>query len=83
MVSTPGFYELNKIDKTEPEIWDKLMNINAKSVFLVCKSIIPYMKLRKRLYCQYCFNVSSRQRRAKRYCASKFAVVGLTESLRS
>ena len=83
VVNAQGFYELNKIDKTEPEIWDKLMNINAKSVFLVCKSIIPYMKLRKK---GYIVNIASmaglRGREGQSaYCASKFAVIGLTESL--
>lgn len=83
VVNAQGFYELNKIDKTEPEIWDKLMNVNAKSVFLVCKSIIPYMKLRKK---GYIVNIASmaglRGREGQSaYCASKFAVVGLTESL--
>ncbi|MFA6694881.1 MAG: SDR family oxidoreductase [Bacillota bacterium] len=83
VVNAQGFYELNKIDKTEPEIWDKLMNINAKSVFLVCKSIIPYMKLRKKGYIVNIASMAGLRGREGQgaYCASKFAVVGLTESL--
>jgi 3-oxoacyl-[acyl-carrier protein] reductase len=83
VVNAQGVYELNKIEKTEGETWDKLMSVNAKSVYLVCKSVIAQMKLRKK---GYIVNIASmaglRGREGQSiYCASKFAVIGLTESL--
>lgn len=83
VINAQGIYELNKIEKTETDTWDKVLNINAKSVFMVCKNVIPQMKLQKN---GYIINIASmaglRGREGQSaYCASKFAVVGLTESL--
>ncbi len=83
VINCQGLYELNKIEKTQAETWDKLMNVNAKSIFLVCKYVIPQMKLQKS---GYIINLASmaglRGREGQSaYCASKFAVVGLTDSL--
>lgn len=43
--AAPGL-KLSITDITEEE-WDKLINLNLKSVFLCCKAVVPHMKARK------------------------------------
>ena len=83
VINAQGVYELNQITKTENEVWDKVLNVNAKSVFMVCKSVIPQMKLQKNGYIVNIASMAGLRARAGQsvYCASKFAVVGLTEAL--
>jgi len=83
VINAQGIYELNKIEKTDADRWDKVVDINAKSVFLVCKNVLPQLKQQRK---GYIINIASmaglRGREGQSvYCASKFAVVGLTESL--
>ncbi|MBP8675172.1 MAG: SDR family NAD(P)-dependent oxidoreductase, partial [Acetomicrobium sp.] len=67
----------------EEEAWDLTMNVNTKGVFLFSKAVIPHMKKNKwgRI-----INVSSIAGKSgfpglPHYSASKFAVVGFTNSL--
>ncbi len=75
-VITPFF------DHTE-EIWDKTMNINLKSQFLCCKEAITQMLEKGK---GSIINMSSQSGKVgtsnyRAYCASKFGVIGLTQSL--
>ena len=70
------------VETTEAQ-WDAMMDVNAKGVFLCCKAVIPGMSERRR---GRIVNISSTA--GKRggplraaYCASKFAVLGFTQSL--
>ena len=63
--------------------WDFMLNMNAKSVFLMCRAVIPHMLEKKK---GKIVNVGARaavQPKAKMapYCISKAAVVTLTECL--
>lgn len=69
--------------KTTVEAWDGMMAINARSVFLACKAVLPSMMERR---AGKIINISSvaglrglPNREA--YCASKYAVTGFTASL--
>ena len=70
------------VDTTEAQ-WDAMMDVNVKGVFLCSKAAIPGM-IERRL--GRIVNISSgagkrgSPRRAA-YCASKFAVLGFTQSL--
>jgi cyclopentanol dehydrogenase len=62
------------------EVWDRIMDVNAKGVWLGMKSVLPIMLARKRG--KIC-NVASTAahiglRNAAAYCASKGAVLALT-----
>jgi NADP-dependent 3-hydroxy acid dehydrogenase YdfG len=66
-------------DKTEEE-WDRVMNTNLKSVFLVCKAVAPLMIQRKK---GDIINISSLAGKntfagGGIYCASKWGLQGLT-----
>lgn len=67
----------------EEERWDFMMNLNLKSVFLCCKTVIPHM-----MACGYgkIINVSARaglkgEAGLSAYCVSKGGVRTLTEAL--
>ena len=82
-VQNAGVITIAKIqDLTEAE-WDKVMDVNTKGVFLCCQAAARYMipQNRGRL-----INTASGQARqgfiyTPHYAASKFGVVGITQSL--
>jgi NAD(P)-dependent dehydrogenase (short-subunit alcohol dehydrogenase family) len=78
-----GFAMGPLIQDTEDRDWDFMMNLNARSVFNTCRRVIPAMLENQggRI-----INVSARaaeqgKGRMGPYCASKAAVLTLTESL--
>lgn len=83
LVNCQGIYAVNKLEETDSDKWDDLFNVNAKSVFLTCKNIIPIMKWQRRGYIINIASMAGLRGKAGEsvYCASKFAVVGLTYAL--
>jgi len=72
----------NVVDLSEDQ-WDLVMNVNAKGTFLCCKAVAPYMMRNKS---GKIVNISSEsgktgEKGLAHYCASKFAVIGFTQSL--
>jgi meso-butanediol dehydrogenase/(S,S)-butanediol dehydrogenase/diacetyl reductase len=72
----------NVVDLSEDQ-WDLVMDVNAKGVFLCCKAVVPHM-IRNRS--GKIVNISSESGKSgekglAHYCASKFAVIGFTQSL--
>ena len=84
LVNNAGiFYYKNIIDTTEDE-WNKTIDINLKGVFLFTKEVLPYMIENK--LGGVIINVSSGAGKSGfanlgSYCASKFGIIGLTESV--
>ena len=83
VVNCQGTYKIDSIENTTSESLEEMLDVNLKTVFLVCKNIVPVMKWRRG---GYIINIASMSGlRGKKgqaaYCASKFAVVGLTEAL--
>ncbi len=78
-----GFKMGPKVHETPVTDWDFMLNLNARSVFLMCRAVIPHM-LEKRK--GKIVNVAARaavEGKAKMapYCVSKAAVITLTQSL--
>ena len=78
-----GFKMGPMVHETPVNDWDFMMNMNAKSVFLMCRAVIPHMLEKKK---GKIVNVAARaavEGKAKMapYCVSKAAVVTLTQSL--
>ena len=72
----------NVIDPSEDQ-WDFVMNVNAKGVFLCRKAFVPHM-IKPRSGKMVNTSSESGKRGEKglaHYCASKFAVIGFTQSL--
>jgi|SRR5688572_13420927 len=84
LVNNAGIvYYKNIMDTTEDE-WNKTIDTNLKGVFLFTKEVLPYMLENKSD--SIVINVSSGAGKSgfpnlSAYCASKFGVIGLTESI--
>lgn len=70
------------VDTTEAQ-WDAMLNVNAKGVFLCCKAMVPGMIARRQGRIINTASIAGKRggARASAYCASKFAVIGFTQSL--
>jgi len=78
-----GVIGLGPIADFDAAEWDRILDVNAKGVFLTCKAAIPALVGQG----SGCFvntaSIAGKRggARAAAYCASKFAVVGFTQSL--
>jgi 3-oxoacyl-[acyl-carrier protein] reductase len=78
-----GITYLKKLVDTTEQEWDQTLDVNLKGVFLFSKAIVPYMMKNN---FGIVINVSSGAGKVgfediSAYCASKFGIMGLTESL--
>ena len=78
-----GFRMGPPVHETPVQDWDFMLDMNAKSVFLMCRAVIPHMLKRKK---GRVVNVAARaavegKARMAPYCVSKAAVITLTQSL--
>ncbi|HIC18887.1 TPA: SDR family NAD(P)-dependent oxidoreductase, partial [Candidatus Poribacteria bacterium] len=78
-----GFIGGPSVAEMDAEKWDLMMNLNLKSVFLMCKAVLPHMIGRGQ---GKIVNVSARAGLAgtagmSAYCVSKGGVRTLTESI--
>jgi meso-butanediol dehydrogenase / (S,S)-butanediol dehydrogenase / diacetyl reductase len=83
LVNNAGICNVSEFIKTKDKVWDDTFSVNVKSIYYFCKIVIPLMK-------EYgggkIINIASQagiQGEAYNsiYSASKFAVIGLTQSL--
>lgn len=83
LVNNAGIAFIKKLaDESEKE-WDETLGLNLKSAFLCCKTVLPYMFNNN---ADTIINFSSGASKdgfdsLSAYCASKFGIMGLTESL--
>lgn len=82
-VNNAGILAIHKVIDMTGEQWDQIMRVNAKGVFLCCKAELEVM-LSKKKGC--IINISSIAGKTgladlSAYSASKFAVIGFTNSL--
>lgn len=83
LVNNAGIYAHGAIDTLSESAWDEVQDINLKGAFLCTKAVLPIMK---RQGSGYVINIASIAGKtgfgeASAYCASKFGLIGLTESL--
>lgn len=84
LINTVGGYQAGKpVHETALETWDFLLNLNARSVFLVSRAVIPSMLKQGQ---GRIVNIGSRSALAAQgsdaaYSAAKSAVARLTESM--
>jgi NAD(P)-dependent dehydrogenase (short-subunit alcohol dehydrogenase family) len=83
LVNDAGVITDSEFLDIEEEEWDRVMDTNAKGVYLVTQAVLPHM-----IAARYgkIVNISSRAGKSgaptnAHYSASKFAVIGLTQSL--
>ncbi len=83
VICCQGEYLVKRFEKTSLEEFEKIIDTNLKSVFLVLKHVVPLLKWQG---FGYIVNLASMaglrgNRGHGAYCASKFGVIGLTETL--
>ena len=83
LINNAGAAESAPLDKTEDELWDRMMAVNAGSTFALCRALVPPMVKRR---WGRVINVASNAgltgyAYSSAYCAAKHAVVGLTRAI--
>jgi 3-oxoacyl-[acyl-carrier protein] reductase len=83
LVNNAGILLYKNLADTSEEEWTKTININLTGTFLFCKTVLPHML---KSNSGVIINVSSGAGKMgfpklSAYCASKFGVMGLSESL--
>ncbi len=83
LVNAAGLGIFGAIVDFKDEDFDVLMDTNFRGIFFACRSVLPSMIERKRGHIINVASIAGKVGSATRavYCASKFAVVGFTESL--
>ena len=83
LVNAAGVYYFGPVTEVSEDDFDRVINTNLKGIFLTCRSVLPQMTKRKRGQIINIASIAGKVGSAGRslYCASKFGVVGFTESL--
>jgi meso-butanediol dehydrogenase/(S,S)-butanediol dehydrogenase/diacetyl reductase len=83
LVNNAGVITLNTVMETTEAQWDRTMDVNVKGIFLCCQAAIPELIKRGEGRVVNIASVAGKTGRAggSAYCASKFAVIGFTQSL--
>lgn len=82
LINNAGIVHTGTVQDTSPEAWDELMAVNLKGTFLMTKYCLQYIPKGGQI-----INVGSNASKTgfpgwAAYCASKFGVLGFTQSLR-
>ena len=83
LVNNAGVISVAPVAAMSEEAWDGVLDVNLKGTFLCCKAVAPHMTERRS---GRIVNMSSQAGKrgapaVAHYCASKFAVIGFTQSL--
>lgn len=83
LANVAGLIEEKLLEDTTDEIWNRILNVNLRGPFLLCRAVAPLMKQVRR---GSIINVSSRAgilgfATETAYCASKFGLEGLSRAL--
>lgn len=83
LVNNAGIAVVKPLINTTDHEFDRIIDTNLKGVFYCCKAVLPHMIAQKS---GHIINISSGAGKSglahlSAYCASKFGVIGLTESL--
>jgi NAD(P)-dependent dehydrogenase (short-subunit alcohol dehydrogenase family) len=83
LVNNAGIISDIKFIDLEEKEWNRVNDINAKGVYLVTQAVVPQMMAAKRGKIINLSSLAGKKGapRVAHYCASKFAVIGITQSL--
>jgi len=83
LVNNAGTYREGDIDELTEAQWDEVQAVNLKGAFLCTRAVLPIMKRQRSGYVVNIASVAGKTGfgGSSAYCASKFGMVGLTESL--
>jgi NAD(P)-dependent dehydrogenase (short-subunit alcohol dehydrogenase family) len=83
LVNAAGIIRDTMLVDIEEEEWDQILDINVKGIYLITRAVVPHMIATRQ---GKIVNISSRsgkdaQAGLSHYGASKFAIIGITQSL--
>lgn len=83
LANVAGIIVRSSIDDTTVDVWDRLLAVNLRGPFLLCRAVAPHMKRARH---GSIINVSSRAATVgsageAAYCASKFGIEGLSRAV--
>ena len=83
LCNNAGVIDTGLVVETTEAQWDAIMDVNVKGVFLCSKAVAPGMMERRQGRIINTASIAGKRGgpRAAAYCASKFAVIGFTQSL--
>jgi NAD(P)-dependent dehydrogenase (short-subunit alcohol dehydrogenase family) len=83
LFNNAGISNVGRIDEVEPDVWDKVMSVNVKGVYLTAKYTLPYMMEQKSGVVINMSSCAAEMGLAKRalYSATKGAVLALTKAM--
>ena len=83
LVYTAGVGSLKPFQETTPEEFERLLAVNVRGAFLLCKSVLPLMEGQRRGHVIAVPGILGRapMAQAAAYCASKYALTGMLKSL--
>ncbi|MGH7935141.1 MAG: SDR family NAD(P)-dependent oxidoreductase [Candidatus Binataceae bacterium] len=83
LVNNAGVIAAGMVAEMAEETWDRVMTVNAKGPFLCAKACIPYLQRNREGAIVNIASIAGKTARGglSAYCASKFAVIALTQAL--
>lgn len=83
LINNAGIAILKPLHETTESEWDDVIDTNLKGTFLFCKEVVPIMLKQQNGIIVNISSGAGKQGflRFSAYCASKFGVIGLSESL--
>jgi NAD(P)-dependent dehydrogenase (short-subunit alcohol dehydrogenase family) len=83
VVNCAGIVRIGLLHEQDEREWDRVLDVNVKSIYLSTKHAVPHLRKQKRSYIVNIASISSYvgQASTPAYTTSKFAVVGLTKSI--
>ncbi len=82
LVNNAGIIKLGRIADFAESTWDRIFAVNVKGVFLMSQTAIPFLAKRGGVIINIASNAGKRGSAFNGpYCASKAAVIGLTQSM--
>jgi NAD(P)-dependent dehydrogenase (short-subunit alcohol dehydrogenase family) len=83
VVNNAGILDVHAVDDTPEDVWDRVMAVNVKSVYLVCRAAVPHLRRSGRASIVNVASVHALATvpRAAAYAASKGAVLALTRQM--
>jgi len=84
LFTSVGIYARGKLTELDERVWDRIMQVNVKSAFLLCKAAIPALQHAgggSIILTSSSVGWSGAAPNVAAYAASKFAITGLTKAL--
>lgn len=83
LVNNAGIVDSGPIDSFPESNWDRVFDVNVKGIYNMTRAALPYLRKSQDPAIVNTASIAGKRGSANMscYCASKFAVVGLTQSL--